>query len=163
MTSSAFQGFAYYISLVKNRDLQSLYSAKEAITFLSAIPEEKSNHRYAPCKWSIKQRAGHIADHERIMVYRALRFSRKDPTLLPGYDQDILVNNAPFERLPFKDLIEDLHLIRNSSIRFINNLSEAQYDLKGTASGLELSVRDALVSIVGHELHHMNILKERYL
>ena len=54
--------------------------------FLDTIPEEKGDYRYAEDKWSIKEVIGHILDNERIMAYRALRFSRNDMKELLGYN-----------------------------------------------------------------------------
>lgn len=67
------EGFPYYIELVGNTDYRKLFSSQENFNLLETISEEKSNYRYAPNKWSVKQIVGHITDHERIMTYRALR------------------------------------------------------------------------------------------
>ena len=86
MKYSINDGFPYYIELVGDKDYRQLFLSNENMQLLQSISEEKSTWRYAPDKWSIKQIIGHMNDHERIMTYRALRFSRNDKTLLPGYD-----------------------------------------------------------------------------
>ena len=99
MKYSINDGFFYYIELLGDRDYQQLFVSKQHIDLLRSLTEEQTAHRYAPGKWSIKQIIGHITDHERIMTYRALRFSRKDKTALPGYDQDTFVDNSRFDEL----------------------------------------------------------------
>ena len=113
--------------------------------------------------WNIRQIVGHITDHERIMTYRALRFSRKDTTQLPGYDQNIFVENSRFNELSLQKLIADFKNVRAATNSFIDSLSEFQLKLKGFAWKYELTVEEFLKATVGHEVHHVNIIKERYL
>lgn len=156
-------GFPYYIELIGDSDYRQLFQSGDHIGFLEEISEEKSSYRYAPGKWSIKQIIGHVTDHERIMIYRALRFSRKDNTQLPGYDQNFYVDNSRFDDLSFAHLIKDLKNVRAASNSFIDSLSEAQLDLKGQAWKYELTVREFLQATIGHEKHHVDILKAKYL
>jgi hypothetical protein len=156
-------GFPYYVELVGSTNYKQLFSSGEVFELLCSIPEEKASFRYEPGKWSIKQIVGHVTDHERIMLYRALRFSRNDKTQLPGYDQDLLVNNSRFDELSFDDLVTDFENVRAASNSFIRSLSEEQLQLKGTANKEELSVEEFLKAAIGHQVHHMNILKEKYL
>lgn len=156
-------GFLYYLELMENRDYLDQFSSKENLNFLSAISEEQSTFRYAPNKWSIKQIVGHITDHERIMMYRSLRFSRKDTTQLPGYDQNIFVENSRFDEMSFKQLVFDFKNVRNATISFIDSLSEFQLNLKGIAWKYEFTVKDFLKATIGHEIHHIDIIKEKYL
>jgi uncharacterized damage-inducible protein DinB len=156
-------GFPYYAELVGSTGYKKLFYSGEVFELLRSIPEEKASFRYEPGKWSIKQIVGHITDHERIMLYRALRFSRNDKTQLPGYDQDLLVNNSRFDDLSFDDLVTDFQNVRAASNSFIRSLSEEQLQLKGTAWKYELTVEEFLKATIGHQLHHMNILKEKYL
>ena len=141
----------------------SLLLSRKNFDMLESVSEQQSNHRYAPGKWSIKQIIGHMADHERIMMYRALRFSRKDKTALPGYEQDLFVENGGFDDFLFTDLVQDFRNVRNSTISFMTMLSDDQLRYAGSASGQQLSVEDVLKATAGHEIHHINILKERYL
>ena len=156
-------GFPYYVELTEGKDYKQLFTSTAIFDLLYSIGEEKSCYRYAENKWSIKQIVGHITDHERIMTYRALRFSRKDETLLPGYDQNLLVDNSRFDELSFDDLITDFKNVRAASNSFIHSLSEAQLQLKGTANKQELTVEEFLKSAIGHQLHHVEIIKSKYL
>lgn len=94
-------GFLYYIEMLGEGDYKQQFLSNENFTLLNSISEEKSNYCYEPKKWSIKQIVGHITDHERIMIYRMLRFSRKDTTPLPGYDQNMYVDNSRFNELSY--------------------------------------------------------------
>lgn len=120
-------------------------------------------HRYLPDKWSIKQLLGHITDHERIMIYRALRVSRRDETVLPGYDQELLVANSRFDEMEWTFLLDDFAAVRNSTIRFIESLSKEQFQLQGHVWQYEISVEDILRATIGHELHHVDVIKNKYL
>jgi uncharacterized damage-inducible protein DinB len=163
MPLSPSSGFPYYIDLAGDSDVKALFESSHNMDILSSISEEKSKHRYAPGKWSIKQLLGHMADHERIMMYRALRFSRKDPTQLAGYEQNDYVDHARFDEISYRDLLQDFRNIRNSSISFIRMLSSDQLQLKGMAWKFEISVADLLKAAIGHEIHHMGVLREKYL
>ena len=163
MKYSVSDGFPYYIELLGNTDYRQLFSSRENLTFLETISEEKTSYRYAPDKWSIKQVIGHITDHERIMAYRVLRFSRKDTSPLAGYDQELFVKNSRFDELSLKQLIADFKNVRMASISLMNTLSEQQFYLKGFVWKFEMTIEDFLKATIGHELHHINIIKERYL
>ena len=163
MKYSINDGFPYYIELLGDTNYQQLILAKEAITLLGPLTEEKAGYRYAADKWSVKQIIGHMTDHERIMTYRALRFSRKDKTALPGYDQNLFVDNSRFDEQPASQLIQDFENVRNATISFMNSLSTEQLALTGTAWKYELTVEEFLKATIGHELHHVEIIKQKYL
>jgi uncharacterized damage-inducible protein DinB len=163
MKYSINDGFPYYIELLGDKDYNQLFLSKENISLLKSLTEEQAAFRYAPDKWSIKQIIGHITDHERIMTYRALRFSRKDKTALPGYDQNIFVDNSRFDEQPASQLIQDFENVRNASNSFIQSLSKEQLRLTGTAWKYELTVEEFLKATIGHEVHHMEIIKQKYL
>ncbi len=163
MQYSIQDGFPYYIELLGNADYKQKFASTESFLLLEKISEEQSGFPYAPNKWSIKQVVGHITDHERIMLYRVLRFSRKDQTLLPGYDQNAYVDNSRFDELSFRQLVTDFKNVRTATNSFIDSLSTKQLNLKGTAWKYELTVDEFLKATIGHEIHHMEILKKHYL
>jgi len=156
-------GFPYYFNLAGTTDCIPLFSSQSTFSFLESISEEKSTYRYAPDKWSIKQVIGHITDHERIKMFRAFLLSRNESVELWGYDQNSLVKNSRFDDLTFEELVNDLKAVRKSSITFIRALSGKQLRIKGNARQHKITLEDFLKSIIGHELHHIHILKERYI
>ena len=163
MNYSVNDGFPYYIECVGDQNYMALFLSQATTTLLRSITEERSTYRYADGKWSIKQIIGHITDHERIMTYRMLRFSRNDSTLLPGYNQNLLVENSRFDEQPFQQLLTDFENVRAATISFIQSLSNEQLQRTGLAWKFEMTVEDFLKATIGHEIHHINIIKERYL
>lgn len=156
-------GFPYYFDLTEGGDLRTLFSTRFVLTLLESIGEEKAAYRYAPDKWSVKQVVGHITDHERIKMARAFFMSRNESLELWGYDQNSLVENSRFDELTLKQLVTDFENVRRASISFIDTLSERQLKITGRARQYEITLEDFLKSIIGHEVHHLNILKERYI
>ncbi len=163
MTLNVSSGFPYYISLVGSADYKQLFRSQENFKLLSSLTPTQAEYRYAPGKWSIKQIVGHITDHERIMAYRVLRFSRKDTTPLAGYDQEFLIANSRFNELNYEDILDDLRIVRQATISLMNSFSADQFQLKGTAWKFELTIEEFLKATIGHEVHHIGVIKEKYL
>jgi uncharacterized damage-inducible protein DinB len=135
----------------------------ETIALLSSLPDVKANFAYAPGKWTIKQIVGHLSDVERVMVYRALRFARNDRTPLPGFDEKLYGAEGGFTVRSLKNLLEEFERTREATVAFFSNLPPEHFLRVGEANGNNISVRALAYFVVGHELHHRAILKERYL
>jgi len=154
-----------YISMVKGDDLIPALETQigDTVPTLRGIGEDKSLHRYAPGKWSIKEVLGHLTDAERIFAYRAMRFARKDQQALPGFEQDDYVAAAGSDARPWSELIAEFEHVRRASVLLFRGFSPEAAMRSGTASNASVSVRALGYIIAGHELHHMAILRERYL
>ncbi len=163
MAYKSADGFPYYRSLVKDEEVHSLFASTATFPFLASIGEEQAKQRYAPDKWSIKQVVGHITDHERIKMFRAFQLSRQMPVELWGYDQEHLVTYARFDDLKLEQLIQDLTNVRQASLSFIKTLSTNQFNLIGQARQYQITLEDFLKSIIGHERHHLQIIREKYM
>jgi uncharacterized damage-inducible protein DinB len=157
--------FYPYIKLVENEDLKTVLQnqMQETEDFFNSIPEEKYLYKYAEGKWSIKEVIQHIIDTERVFVYRALAFSRKDVHILPSMDENNYAANSNADSRKFQDLIDEFLAVRKSTIFLFNSFSSEQLDAVGKASDYEMSVKAMGYTIAGHAAHHINILKERYL
>ena len=156
--------FARYIDLVPETDILSSLDTqmKDTSDTLRRVGEERSNYRYADGKWTIKQVVGHLGDVERIFAYRALAIARGEKTVLPGFDEDTYVRQGDFESWKFRDLVDALAIVRSSNVLMFRNLSEEAWDRRGVASDSPATVRALAFSILGHERHHMNVLRARY-
>ncbi|MCU1304862.1 MAG: hypothetical protein JWQ87_5146 [Candidatus Sulfotelmatobacter sp.] len=153
-----------YISLVPGEDILNTLDQqrRQTMMLLSGRDEADGDFRYAPGKWTAKELLGHLCDSERIFAYRALRISRADATPLAGFEQDDYVINGPFANRSLADLVEEFIAVRRATISLLRNLDEAAWMRRGTANKNEVSVRGLAYIIAGHELHHRQILEEKY-
>jgi uncharacterized damage-inducible protein DinB len=131
--------------------------------FMRSVPESKLTFRYAVDKWTIKEILAHIVDDERIYTYRALRFARNDRTELPGFDQEVYAVESGANERSLDDLLGEFAAVRKATVALFNSFEERVLKRSGLANGSVMSVRAAAYHIAGHELHHLNIVKERYL
>ena len=154
-----------YTSLVPEGDVVETLrrQAAETLALLRSVDEEQAGSRYEPGKWSVKEVVGHVIDTERIFAYRALRFARGDRTELPGFEQDGYIENAEFDRRTLRDLAEEFEHVRGATLKLFGSLSPEAWLRRGTASGNQVSVRALAYIAAGHEAHHVNILRTRYL
>ena len=157
--------FGQYIKLVPEGYLADLLAeqSEQTKSMLDQVTEEQGSFRYAPGKWSLKEVLGHIADTERIMSYRLLRVGRGDQTMLPGFSEEAFVAGAAFDQQPLKHLIDELAVVRRSTLSLLNGMPDEAWLRKGNVNGIETSARALAYVIAGHELHHCRVIRERYL
>ena len=135
----------------------------ESQALFSKISEEKSLHRYAPDKWSIRQVLNHVTDTERAFAFRALWFARGFDTPLPSYDQNIAAAGADADRISWAAHVEEFQNVRLSTISLFRNMPPQAWPRRGIASGNPFTVRALAYIIPGHVAHHITLLRERYL
>jgi hypothetical protein len=154
-----------YISLVPDENvlMHLMNNCKIIKELIGSLPEDKLLYRYAEGKWTIKEILTHIVDCERIVCYRALRFSRLDFTPLSGFEQDDYVRESNANNRDTKNILDDYGILRHSTLVLFNNMSDEMLQRTGIANNNKLSVRAAAYQIAGYELHHLKIIKEKYL
>ena len=154
-----------YISLIPGANVVGTLASQlpKTVALLSSLSEQDGELRYAPGKWSLKEALGHVIDTERIMSYRALRIARGDNTPLAGFEQDDFARNGPHSTIRLVDLVEEFKSVRAATIALFRNLREQDWKRQGVANKDNITVRALAFIIAGHELHHRNILAERYL
>lgn len=157
--------FGKYIAKAKgDQILQSLKTGEtEMMEFMQSLPADKWNHRYGPDKWTIKEAVIHLMDTERIFAYRALRVGRHDPTPLPGFDQDDYVPYYNVDHRTPESIITEYQTVRSGSFSLFGQLSDENLKAVGTASNHAISCRALGFMISGHEQHHLQIFREKYL
>ncbi len=157
--------YGMYIDKVPDGDIVETLRSQvpETLALIRSIPEADGDKRYAPDKWSIREVVGHVIDAERIFVYRALRFARADSTPVPGFDENTYAKNAPYPHVSLADIASELQHVRAATVHFFANLEEQAFSLRGSANGAEISVRALAYILAGHEIHHVGVLRTRYL
>jgi DinB superfamily len=154
-----------YIDQVEGDDCLASMTAQleDALAFFGGISEQKSLHRYAPDKWSIRQVLSHVTDTERVFIMRALWFARGFDTPLPSFDQNIAATGAEADRLSWGTHVAEFGHVRRASIDFFRNLQLEAWARRGVASGNPFTVLALGFMVPGHLTHHMRLLRELYL
>jgi len=154
-----------YLDLIPSENwLEEMKSVtKQTLELYQSFSEDKGNFAYAEGKWSLKMLLEHLIDTEKIFTYRALCFVRKDTTELPGFDEELYAQNGTAHCRTLPDLIEEFRLNRQLSYLFFSKLNVDQLVCEGKANGNVFSVETIGKWIVAHNIHHTQIVKERYL
>ncbi len=157
--------YAHYIGLLENIPLSKAIpkGLLETTGFFKHFPSERWDYRYMEGKWTPKDILQHMIDTERVFAYRALTIARNRNALLPGFDENLFADSAGANLKTHESLIEDYIATRSSTIRLFGSFNDTELCQVGIANESPISVRAIAFIICGHEIHHCNILKERYL
>lgn len=154
-----------YLKLIKGDDILRILNEQNKSTqdILNSFSEHRGNYRYADGKWTVKEVVGHLLDTERIFAYRALCIARGEKKSLPGFNQDDYVSEGNFNRRELFEITYEYRLLRESNLLLFRSFTPEMLKLKGFANESSVSVLAILFIIAGHEKHHMNVLKEKYM
>jgi uncharacterized damage-inducible protein DinB len=133
------------------------------IQFIENIPASKYDYRYTEGKWTIKEILQHTIDAERVFNYRALCFARKDPTPLPGFDENTFAANAKTDKRNWNELLDEFKTLRKSSEQLFSSFDDEQLNADGISNKHSNYVLGFGFILIGHSLHHKKIIEERYL
>jgi len=154
-----------YLDRVQDEDVQKALkkSGRQFRKFLGEIPKNKIDFAYAPGKWTIRQVLQHIIDAERVFTYRALSFARKDSAPLPGFDENFWAANSDGGKRKWKDLMEEFTAVRAATEFLFDSFSQDQLLSEGIASNNPVNTLALGYICSGHVVHHMHVIRERYL
>ena len=157
----------YYDLYLKNLNTNEKYTErltenlKKVLNFFNKIDDEKYSFAYAPKKWNIAQVFQHIIDTERIFCYRALKIVREPEPTITAYDHEKYAKNTKNQSK--SALLDDYKNNRLSSISLFKTFS--QKDMKKSVDFVHYKFSVGLIPFIfcAHELHHINVLKSKYL
>lgn len=154
-----------YLDLVPDEEWVDSLDTSGGKTFglFSDLTEEQGLFAYDEGKWTLKELLQHLIDTEKVFAYRAMTFARQDQVELPGFDEELWAKNSHANERSLENLIDEFSFVRKSTILFFDDLSNDSLNLKGSANGNSISVETIGKLIVGHNIHHLNIIEERYL
>lgn len=157
--------YGLYINKVPEGDLLQIMEQtnKQTLALLNTLTEQQALHKYEFGKWSVKEIIQHLIDAERVFQYRAMRIARGDTTDLPGYDHNNYVHESKADYRKLQDLINEFSIVRKSTQSLFATMSNDRLIRSGTANNNKQTVRSLAYIVVGHEIHHMSVIKERYL
>ncbi|HUP10969.1 MAG TPA: DinB family protein, partial [Niastella sp.] len=155
--------FKTYINAVQEENLQEalVNNTRRFRKLLKQIPHKKINYAYAEGKWTIKELLQHIIDAERVFIYRALTFARRDPAPLPGFDENNWAITANAPKRKWNELVDEFKALRTANELFLNSLDDDQLMQSGSANNSSISVAGLAYVTAGHVAHHMRIIRER--
>lgn len=155
----------YFFDLIKTDDLLYEFEKSKDLTLnvFESISTELENYSYQPNKWTIKEVLRHIIDMERVFAYRAFRFSRFDDTALSGVEENDYIEKVTLTDISLSDLKEEYLAVRSATISIYKNITSEMLDFKGTANKQTYTARTIGFAIIGHNIHHCNFIKTRYL
>jgi uncharacterized damage-inducible protein DinB len=157
--------YSTYVGLVNKGNIINTLNEQmhDMFTLINSVPGEKAFFSYAKGKWSLKEVIGHMIETERVFSYRAMAISRGEQQALPGMDQNEYMVDNNYNNRTLANLSNEYLAVRVSTIHLLSNMTKKMIARKGTASGTEVTVRALAHIIAGHDIHHVNIIKEKYL
>ncbi|MBA3692169.1 MAG: DinB family protein [Acidobacteria bacterium] len=158
------QYFDRYINLVADVELSQAFD--DSISQLNELDRNLltrlDGKKYAPDKWTVKEILQHIIDFERILSYRALLFARREGSIPQGVDEKLLGANLNADKRLIDALVDELIIVRVSTKTMFDSFDDEMLQTGGTNWKYEISVLAMGFSIIGHQIHHLKIIEEKY-
>ncbi|CAM4358214.1 DinB family protein [Cytophagaceae bacterium 50C-KIRBA] len=156
--------FAEYLNFESTENLFEVLDNQSKIiqSLYQNLSPDKWAYAYAPEKWTLQQLLGHMVDTERILSYRTLCISRGEQQSLPGFDENVYLENAHYENQNPDLILQQYRLTRQATTALFQSFSPDQWNTMGKANGNSVSVRAISWMIAGHEKHHLRVIEERY-
>ena len=155
--------FGLYIGRVPDGDIVDYLELQiaEFRKVLDSIDEKTAETLHQPYTWTIKQVVGHLIDVERVFGYRALRFSTGDVRPILGMEHDAWVAATDYQTPTLTALTDELEYARRANLCFFRRIKPEAWDETGTADEKQITVRAIAYILVGHIIHHLEIVKSR--
>ena len=157
--------FEYYINL--NEDVELMDMFDKSIEQIEDINIEQLKRiglkTYAVGKWTVNEIIQHLTDWERIWIYRTILAVRNEGTIPCGHDHNIMVVNSNANELPINQLLAELRAVRSATIAMFGTFNHEILRSNCKFNNNQMSVLAMGFNIIGHQIHHFNIIKERYI
>lgn len=118
---------------------------------------------YEKDKWTIHTILQHLIDWERIWCFRAIIFARAEGTIPEAHDQEIMAKNSNADELSIEQLVNELRMVRQSTIMLFESFNQKILETNCIFFEYEMPLSAIGFSITAHQIHHFNIIKERYI
>ena len=159
---------AFYRGYIeKAADLPLSVALRQSLSDLQLLPSEHwqmlHQKAYFPGKWTLNELLQHIIDTERIMSYRALTIARGETQPLPGFDENLYAATSDANERSITAIFGEWVRLRQSTIDLFESFSDSMLLKCGTANSQEICVLALGFIIIGHEQHHLDVVRSLYL
>jgi uncharacterized damage-inducible protein DinB len=131
--------------------------------FIAAIPPGRKDHAYAEGKWPITVVLGHIIDAQAVFLYRFLNIARGETVALPGFQEELWVANGGYGNCALPELKSLYDKAAAHTQCMALRMGKTELARRGNANGIAISAEEVLVYLMAHEVHHIKVIRERYL
>lgn len=157
--------FDRYIALAE--DVPVIEALQLSLRELENAPIEKwealGNKAYEKGKWTVKDILQHYIDTERVFTYRITAIARGDKQKMIPYNEDDFAKAALANRRSISDLMEELVLIRKSTIKLFESFTPEMLQQQGNGfNGMQYCPLALGFMLAGHQRWHFRVLEERY-
>ena len=118
---------------------------------------------YAEGKWTIHTIFQHLIDWERIWCFRCILFARGEGSRPDAYDQEIMARNSNANNLTIEQLVNEIRIVRQSTIAMFESYDDKMLDINCEFYEYEMPLSALGHAITAHQIHHFNVIRERYL
>ena len=144
----------------------------DAFQNLTMIPEEATEQKPAPGKWSLKEIIGHLIDSAVNNQQRFVRAQQSRELVFEGYDQDAWVSSQNYQAANWHELLilwrtlnlHIVHIMENvpddirTQSRSVHNLHEIAFHT--VPEDLPTSLDYFMGDYVQHLQHHLRQIEE---
>lgn len=135
----------------------------EFIKRFNQLDEDQMLYSYDEGKWNFKQVIIHINDVERVFSYRAHAVSRGEEQPLLSFDHNTYMNAIDVNDRTKEDLLQEYSSVRRATISLFESFANDQWNRSGMLGDKKITAKALAYMIAGHEIHHREILDNRYL
>lgn len=159
------QYFDYYINLNDDIELEAIFdkSLKQIDNMNIEQLKRIGLKVYANGKWSVNKIIQHLTDWERIWCYRTLLAVRNEGTIPSGLDHNIMADNSNADELQIEHLLAELRAVRLATKAMFDSFNHEILILNCKFNNNQMSTVAMGFNIIGHQIHHFNIITEKYL
>lgn len=118
---------------------------------------------YEKDKWTLHKILQHLIDWERIWCFRAIIFARSEGTIPVAHDQEIMGQNSNADELSIEQLVNELRMVRQSTIMMFESFNKTMLETNCVFFEYEMPLYSIGLTIAAHQIHHFNVIRERYI